>query len=167
MKPYAHYKRQTLKDDGQHHKIAGVIVYLACVSATCKEFKQPSPLAGGECHPPRVPVANMPGVAGSLYKQLRNIKAATANTGEGRTDESAPFDMATDLPKLWAANWGSDEGSRKQSLHKRVLTWAMLLVQQRERWLGLDGSGLDPIWSVWVWKECTEATDDGKNQLCM
>ena len=36
---------------------------------------------------------------------------------------------------------------------------------QRKQFLREDGSGNDPIWGVWVWKNPTTAAPDGKGQL--
>ena len=65
-------------------KVGPIITTIACISATCTEFGQPTPMADGR-----------------LYAQLKTMKAKRKNNN----DESSSFDVASDGPRLWAACW--------------------------------------------------------------
>ena len=65
-------------------KVGPIITTIACISATCTEFGQPTPMADGR-----------------LYAQLKRMKAKRKNNN----DESSSFDVASDGPRLWAACW--------------------------------------------------------------
>ena len=81
-------------------KGGAVRCYMVHIAGTCEEFGAVSPLADGQ-----------------IYKELKKMSKRDKV-------ESGSFDMVTDFPKLWTANWSVP---RRSMLYK-IKCWVQLLL---------------------------------------